>query len=160
VDPCNFCDLHPLRHFVRDVFAQFVGSLDRGLSAFVDESLFRILHQQDSFEFFVQPVNNLDRCTTRRGDTPPVGRYLGMAKRTLDEAAVSKKSATGLWKLMAFVATHNPDCARAFYRDTLDLELVSEDQFALVFNLTYAQILSWSETTKGKDHLETLEILS
>jgi hypothetical protein len=27
-------------------------------------------------------------------------------------------------------------------------------------HLTYAQILSWSETTKGKDHLETLEILS
>ena len=26
--------------------------------------------------------------------------------------------------------------------------------------LTYAQILSCSETTKGKDHLETLEILS
>jgi hypothetical protein len=29
-----------------------------------------------------------------------------------------------------------------------------------LFHLTYAQILSWSETTKGKDHLETLEILS
>ena len=28
------------------------------------------------------------------------------------------------------------------------------------FHLTYAQILSWSETTKGKDHLATLEILS
>jgi len=28
------------------------------------------------------------------------------------------------------------------------------------YYLTYAQILSWSETTKGKDHLETLEILS
>jgi hypothetical protein len=26
--------------------------------------------------------------------------------------------------------------------------------------LTYAQILSWSETIKGKDHLEALEILS
>ena len=31
---------------------------------------------------------------------------------------------------------------------------------AVLLHLTYAQILSWSETTEGKDHLETLEILS
>jgi len=39
----------------------------------------------------------------------------------------------GLQKLIAFVATRDPNPAKAFYRDTLDLKLVSEDQFALVF---------------------------
>jgi len=36
-------------------------------------------------------------------------------------------------KLVAFVSTTNADRARAFYRDTLGLRLVSEDPFALVF---------------------------
>jgi catechol 2,3-dioxygenase-like lactoylglutathione lyase family enzyme len=36
-------------------------------------------------------------------------------------------------KLVAFVSTTNADKARAFYRDTLGLRLVSEDPFALVF---------------------------
>lgn len=35
---------------------------------------------------------------------------------------------------MAFVATREPVRAKAFYRDTLGLHLVSEDQFALVFD--------------------------
>jgi catechol 2,3-dioxygenase-like lactoylglutathione lyase family enzyme len=35
---------------------------------------------------------------------------------------------------MAFVATRDPRHAKAFYRDTLGLYLVSEDQFALVFD--------------------------
>jgi len=36
--------------------------------------------------------------------------------------------------LIAFLAVRNADNARAFYRDKLGLPLVSEDQFALVFN--------------------------
>jgi catechol 2,3-dioxygenase-like lactoylglutathione lyase family enzyme len=40
----------------------------------------------------------------------------------------------GSQKLMAFVATRDPSHAKAFYRDTLGLYLVSEDQFALVFD--------------------------
>jgi|SRR5580658_8746578 catechol 2,3-dioxygenase-like lactoylglutathione lyase family enzyme len=36
-------------------------------------------------------------------------------------------------KLVAFVSTTNADNARAFYRDKLGLRLVSEDNFALVF---------------------------
>jgi catechol 2,3-dioxygenase-like lactoylglutathione lyase family enzyme len=36
-------------------------------------------------------------------------------------------------KLVAFVSTTNADHARAFYRDKLGLRLVSEDNFALVF---------------------------
>lgn len=37
-------------------------------------------------------------------------------------------------KLVGFVGVSNADAARAFYRDTLGLTLVSEDGFALVFN--------------------------
>jgi catechol 2,3-dioxygenase-like lactoylglutathione lyase family enzyme len=36
--------------------------------------------------------------------------------------------------LIAFVATRDPSRAREFYQRVLGLELVSEDQFALVFN--------------------------
>jgi len=35
--------------------------------------------------------------------------------------------------IVGFVATTDADRARAFYRDTLGLELISEDSFALVF---------------------------
>jgi len=35
---------------------------------------------------------------------------------------------------MAFIATCNPDRAKAFYRGTLGRHLVSEDQFAMVFD--------------------------
>jgi catechol 2,3-dioxygenase-like lactoylglutathione lyase family enzyme len=37
-------------------------------------------------------------------------------------------------KLVAFVSTTSADRARAFYRDKLGLHLVSEDNFALVFD--------------------------
>jgi catechol 2,3-dioxygenase-like lactoylglutathione lyase family enzyme len=40
----------------------------------------------------------------------------------------------GSRKLVAFVATRDPGRAREFYRDTLGLRLVSEDEFALVFD--------------------------
>ena len=40
----------------------------------------------------------------------------------------------GSEKLTAFVATKDPARAKAFYRDTLGLHLVSEDRFALVFD--------------------------
>src|SRR5450830_120319 len=40
----------------------------------------------------------------------------------------------GSYKIMAFVATAKPAKARSFFRDTLGLRLVSEDQFALVFD--------------------------
>ena len=36
--------------------------------------------------------------------------------------------------LVAFVATANPDRARAFYRDRLGLTLIDEHDFALVFD--------------------------
>ena len=40
----------------------------------------------------------------------------------------------GSYKIVAFVATAKPAKARSFYRDTLGLRLVSEDEFALVFD--------------------------
>ena len=40
----------------------------------------------------------------------------------------------GSYDLVAFLAVTSADKARAFYRDTLGLTLVSEDRFALVFD--------------------------
>jgi|SRR3954451_5132374 len=37
-------------------------------------------------------------------------------------------------KIMAFVATRDPQGAKAFYQDTLGLPLISEDNFALTFD--------------------------
>ncbi|SRR5712691_1426974 len=41
----------------------------------------------------------------------------------------------GSHEIIAFVATRDPDRAKTFYRDTLGLTLVSEDPFALVFDV-------------------------
>ncbi|MGI0133719.1 MAG: VOC family protein, partial [Candidatus Micrarchaeaceae archaeon] len=38
-------------------------------------------------------------------------------------------------RLMAFIPVSNADKARSFYRDTLGLRLISEDPFALVFDV-------------------------
>jgi len=38
-------------------------------------------------------------------------------------------------KIMSFVGVSNADKARAFYRDTLGLSLISEDGFALAFDV-------------------------
>jgi len=46
------------------------------------------------------------------------------------------KSILGSQKLVAFVATREPSRAKEFYRDTLGLRLVSEDEFALVFDVS------------------------
>ena len=43
-------------------------------------------------------------------------------------------AAFGSYTIVAFVATSKPAQARSFYRDTLGLRLVSEDEFALVFD--------------------------
>jgi catechol 2,3-dioxygenase-like lactoylglutathione lyase family enzyme len=44
------------------------------------------------------------------------------------------QSILGSQKIMAFVATTAPAKAKAFYRDTLGLDLISEDGFALAFD--------------------------
>lgn len=48
---------------------------------------------------------------------------------------VNATNALGGAKVVAFVGTLRADRARAFYRDTLGLKLVSEDNFALVFDV-------------------------
>jgi len=67
---------------------------------------------------------------------------MGMAKQTSDNPAhqasleVQRESILGSQELVAFVATQDPGRAKEFYRDTLGLPLVSEDEFALVFDAT------------------------
>jgi hypothetical protein len=60
----------------------------------------------------------------RSGDTQPEPTLAGPTESIL-----------GAPQLVAFVATRDPNRAKAFYRDTLGLHLVSEDQFALVFDV-------------------------
>jgi catechol 2,3-dioxygenase-like lactoylglutathione lyase family enzyme len=63
-----------------------------------------------------------------------------MAKRSSgtsrEKAALARRTLhlLGSQELVAFVATRDPRRAKTFYRDTLGLPLVSEDQFALVFD--------------------------
>lgn len=63
-----------------------------------------------------------------------------MAKRSSEKTQREKtligqrESILGSHKLMAFIATTDLGRAREFYRDILGLHLVSEDQFALVFD--------------------------
>ena len=67
---------------------------------------------------------------------------IGMAKQTSSDtpqkASLSglRESILGSQELVAFVATRDPSRAKKFYRDTLGLPLVSEDEFALVFDAT------------------------
>lgn len=42
--------------------------------------------------------------------------------------------------ITAFVATANPERSKVFYRDTLGLRLVSDDQFAMVFDCNGFQL--------------------
>ena len=59
----------------------------------------------------------------RRSDTPQKAPLAGQ-----------RESILGSQELVAFVATRDPRRAKNFYRDTLGLTLVSEDEFALVFD--------------------------
>jgi catechol 2,3-dioxygenase-like lactoylglutathione lyase family enzyme len=47
---------------------------------------------------------------------------------------MASHSLLGTEELTAFIATRAPDVAKTFYRDTLGLRLLSEDQFAVVFD--------------------------
>ena len=48
--------------------------------------------------------------------------------------ATDDNAAFGSHRIMAFVATSKPARARRFYRDTLGLRLLTEDEFALAFD--------------------------
>lgn len=47
---------------------------------------------------------------------------------------MSTPSILGSSRIVAFAAVRDRDAARAFYRDTLGLTLLGEDQFAMVFD--------------------------
>ena len=49
-------------------------------------------------------------------------------------SVMATDAAFGSHKIVAFAATSRPAKARRFYRDTLGLRLVSEDEFALAFD--------------------------
>ena len=55
-------------------------------------------------------------------------------------------------KIISFVATKNPGVAREFYEKTLGLSLVSDDPFALVFNVrgTMLRVAKVQELTPAK----------
>ena len=55
-------------------------------------------------------------------------------------------------KIISFVATKNPAIAREFYERTLGLSLVSDDPFALVFNVsgTMLRVAKVQELTPAK----------
>ena len=55
-------------------------------------------------------------------------------------------------KIISFVATKNPALAREFYERTLGLSLVSDDPFALVFNVngTMLRVAKVQELTPAK----------
>jgi len=65
---------------------------------------------------------------------------VGMAKQTSGSnpqktsLAGQRESILGSQELVAFVATREPSRAKKFYGETLGLPLVSEDEFALVFD--------------------------
>jgi catechol 2,3-dioxygenase-like lactoylglutathione lyase family enzyme len=62
------------------------------------------------------------------------------------------KSILGSQKLVAFVATREPSRAKEFYRATLGMRLVSEDEFALVFDAagTMLRVTQIQELTAEK----------
>jgi catechol 2,3-dioxygenase-like lactoylglutathione lyase family enzyme len=55
-------------------------------------------------------------------------------------------------KIVAFIGTRNPQRAKDFYRDTLGLNMVSEDSFALVFDVkgTMLRVSTVPELTPAK----------
>ena len=57
-------------------------------------------------------------------------------------------------RIIAFVGTRNPGRAKEFYRDTLGLNLVSEDHFAIVFDVhgTMLRVTHGSGIGAGEVH--------
>ena len=76
------------------------------------------------------------------GECPGTVDTISMAKQTSGNTpqkaslAGQRESILGSQEIVAFVATRDSSRAKRFYRDTLGLPLVSEDEFALVFDAT------------------------
>ena len=53
-------------------------------------------------------------------------------------------------ELVGFLATRDPDRSRSFFVDTLGLELVADDPFALVFDSNGTQVrVAWFKDPDG-----------
>jgi catechol 2,3-dioxygenase-like lactoylglutathione lyase family enzyme len=84
-----------------------------------------ILRRNSSLATVADSVDTLRMAKQTSGSTPQRASLAGQ-----------RESILGSHELVAFVATRDPSRAKKFYRDTLGLPLVSEDEFALVFDAT------------------------
>jgi len=82
-----------------------------------------ILRRNSSLATVADSVDTIDMARQTSGSTPQKA-----------SPARQRVSILGSQELVAFVATRDPSRAKKFYRDTLGLPLVSEDEFALVFD--------------------------
>jgi catechol 2,3-dioxygenase-like lactoylglutathione lyase family enzyme len=82
-----------------------------------------ILRRNSGVATVADSVDTIGMAKQTSGNTP---RKAGLARQ--------RESILGSQELVAFVATQDPSRAKEFYRDTLGLPLVSEDEFALVFD--------------------------
>ena len=82
-----------------------------------------ILRRNSGVATAADSVHTVGMAKQRSGSTP---QKAGFARQ--------RESILGSQELVAFVATRDPTRAKEFYRDTLGLPLVSEDEFALVFD--------------------------
>jgi catechol 2,3-dioxygenase-like lactoylglutathione lyase family enzyme len=82
-----------------------------------------ILRRNSGVATGVESVDTIRMAKQTSGNTPQKASLAGQ-----------RESILGSQELVAFVATRNPSRAKRFYRDTLGLRLVSEDEFALVFD--------------------------
>jgi catechol 2,3-dioxygenase-like lactoylglutathione lyase family enzyme len=82
-----------------------------------------ILRRNSGLATVADSVDTVRMAKQTSGSTPQKARLAGQ-----------RESILGSQELVAFVATRDPSRANEFYRDTLGLALVSEDEFALVFD--------------------------
>jgi catechol 2,3-dioxygenase-like lactoylglutathione lyase family enzyme len=82
-----------------------------------------ILRRNSGVATVVKLVDTIRMSKQTSGNTPQKASLAGQ-----------RESILGSRELVAFVATRNLSRAKRFYRDTLGLRLVSEDEFALVFD--------------------------
>ena len=100
-----------------------------------------ILRRDSGVATVVDSVDTLSMAKHPPGNTPQKA-----------SAARQRESILGSQELVDFVATRDPGRAKKFYRDTLGLLLVSEDEFALVFDAagTMLRVTSVQELAAAK----------
>jgi catechol 2,3-dioxygenase-like lactoylglutathione lyase family enzyme len=82
-----------------------------------------ILRRNSGVATVVKSVDTVSMGKQTSGNAPQKASLAGQSESILRSQ-----------RLVAFVATRDPSRAKMFYRDTLGLPLVSEDEFAIVFD--------------------------